>query len=292
MPDGGARLIRPVRVALYARVSTRDKDQDVELQLVPLREYVAAHGWDAFEYADEAAAGDLVHRTDWQRLLADAARRRIDRVMVWKLDRAFRSTLHALSTLQELEHHGVGFASLTQPELDTTSATGRLVFTILAAVGEMERELIRDRVREGMRHAASKGARIGRPPVTSRPGFGARFDRVRAELARGVVSRRAAARRLGIGTATLARLLGSSGRPPTGAPDALGRNRPDSAASRRKRRRRRAGPHSAGVGRTDAHAVTHRGAGAARPKAAAVGRIGQAAPAPLPPATANEGYVP
>jgi DNA invertase Pin-like site-specific DNA recombinase len=283
---------RPVRVALYARVSTRDKDQDVELQLVPMREYVAAHGWEAFEYADEAAAGDLIHRTDWQRLLADAARRRIDRVMVWKLDRAFRSTLHALSTLQELEHHGVGFASLTQPELDTTSATGRLVFTILAAVGEMERELIRDRVREGMRHAASKGARIGRPPVTSRPGFAPRFERLRAELARGAVSRRQAARKLGVGTATLARLLGPSGRPPTGAPDGPGRNRPNSAAGRRKRRRRSTGPLSAGIGRSDAHAVARRGAGAAGPQPAAVGREDPAAPAARPAAGADKGSAP
>jgi DNA invertase Pin-like site-specific DNA recombinase len=243
--DFRSRLDRPIRVALYARVSTRDKDQDVELQLVPLREYVAAHGWEAIEYSDEAAAGDLQHRTNWQRLLADAARRRIDRVMVWKLDRAFRSTLHALSTLQDFEHHGVGFASLTQPELDTSSATGRLVFTILAAVGEMERELIRDRVREGMRHAASKGARIGRPPVTSRPGFEARFERVRAELARGAISRRKAARRLGIGTATLARLIGpaTAGTTGSGAPDTV------SSATLRARQRRRC-PRQKQSGRT------------------------------------------
>ena len=162
---------RPLRVALYARVSTRDKDQDPELQLDALRAYVAARGWEAIEYVDQAAAGDLAHRTAWARLLADAAQRAVDLVMVWKLDRAFRSTLHALATLQDFEHAGVGFASLTQPELDTTSATGRLVFTILAAVAEMERELIADRVKEGMRHAARQGKRIGRPPVTARPGF-------------------------------------------------------------------------------------------------------------------------
>jgi DNA invertase Pin-like site-specific DNA recombinase len=192
---------------VYARVSTRDKDQDPELQLVPLREYAAARGWQVIEYVDTAAAGDLVHRTAWARLLADVAQRRVDLVMVWKLDRAFRSTLHALATLRDFEHCGVGFAALTQPELDTTSATGRLVFTILAAVAEMERELIRDRVKEGMRHAARQGKRIGRPPVTARPGFERRWPRVRADLAAGHLSRRQAARQLGIGTATLARLL-------------------------------------------------------------------------------------
>lgn len=98
-------------------------------------------------------------------------------------------------------------AADTQPELDTTSATGRLVFTILAAVAEMERELIRDRVKEGMRLAARRGARIGRPPVTARPGFDGRWDRVHGELMAGDLSRRQAARRLGIGTATLGRML-------------------------------------------------------------------------------------
>jgi DNA invertase Pin-like site-specific DNA recombinase len=124
----------PIRVALYARVSTRDKDQDPELQLDAMRDYVRARGWRSVEYVDTAAAGDLAHRVAWARLLADVAQRRVDRVLVWKLDRAFRSTLHALATLRDLDHAGVGFASLTQPELDTTSPTGRLVFTILAAV--------------------------------------------------------------------------------------------------------------------------------------------------------------
>lgn len=202
---------RSLRVALYARVSTRDKDQDPELQLDALRAYVEARGWTGIEYVDLAAAGDLAHRTAWVRLLSDVAQRRVDLVMVWKLDRAFRSTLHALATLRDFEHADVGFRSLTQPELDTTSPTGRLVFTILAAVAEMERELIRDRVREGMRHAARQGKRIGRPPVTARPAFARRWSAVHAELAAGRVSRRQAARRLGIGTATLARLLAAEG---------------------------------------------------------------------------------
>ncbi len=203
----GAAGPPPLRVGLYGRVSTRDKDQDPELQLEAMREYVRARGWEAAEYVDTAAAGDLAHRTAWARLLADVAGRRVDLVMVWKLDRAFRSTLHALATLRDFEHAGVGFSALTQPELDTTSAAGRLVFTILAAVAEMERELIADRVREGMRHAARQGRQIGRPPVTDRAGFATRWKRVQPDLAAGRLSRRQAARRLGIGTATLARLL-------------------------------------------------------------------------------------
>ena len=195
------------RVALYARVSTRDKDQDPELQLVPLREYAAARGWEAVEYVDHAPAGDLAHRTGWRQLRADAARRRFDILMVWKLDRAFRSTLDALATLRELEHRGVGFASLTQPELDTTSPTGRLVFTILAAVAEMERSLIADRVKEGMKLAASRGAKIGRPKVTDRPAFRRKWPEVRAQILSGAISQRKAARDLRIGVATLKRML-------------------------------------------------------------------------------------
>jgi DNA invertase Pin-like site-specific DNA recombinase len=113
-------------VALYARVSTRDKDQDPELQLVPLRDYAQARGWEATEYVDQASAGDLAHRTAWRRLRADAARRRFDVVLVWKLDRAFRSTLDALATLEAFDDRGVGFSAITQPELDTTTAAGRL----------------------------------------------------------------------------------------------------------------------------------------------------------------------
>ncbi|MHB1940781.1 MAG: recombinase family protein [Candidatus Dormibacteria bacterium] len=197
---------RPLRVALYARVSTRDKDQDPELQLVPLREYVVSRGWVASEYVDEVSAADLVRRTAWHRLLEDARRRRVDRVMVWKLDRAFRSTLHALRTLEEFDGWGVGFACLTQ-ELDTTSPTGRLVFTVLAAVAEMERSLIADRVREGMAHARRQGKQIGRPRVESRRGFRARWAGVEPQVRSGALSRRAAAAQLGVGQGTLARLL-------------------------------------------------------------------------------------
>jgi DNA invertase Pin-like site-specific DNA recombinase len=135
---------------------------------------------------------------------------------------------------------------LTQPELDTTSATGRLVFTILAAVAEMERELIRDRVKEGMRHAAAKGARIGRPAVTSRPGFATRWERIRCELAAGRISRRGAARRLGIGTATLSRLLAADpatapSLDTTPTPSRLRRGRGSGNAGAGRERDRRAG---------------------------------------------------
>jgi DNA invertase Pin-like site-specific DNA recombinase len=202
---------RPLRVALYARVSTRDKDQDPELQLHPLREYAAARGWLPAEYVDRAAAGDLAGRRAWTRLLAAARRRRLDHVLVWKLDRAFRSTLHCLSTLQEFEHRGVGFACLTQPEVDTTSPTGRLLLTLLAAVAEFERGLLRERVKEGMANARRKGAKIGRPRAAERPAVARQLPTVAAAVAAGTLSKRRAAKQLGVGAPTLDRLLATAG---------------------------------------------------------------------------------
>lgn len=195
------------RIALYARVSTRDKGQDPKLQLVPMREYAMSRGWEVVEFVDHAAAGDLRRRTAWRELLKDAAQHRFDQVMVWKLDRAFRSTVAALSTLKDLDHWGVGFSALTQPELDTTSATGRLVFTILAAVAEMERELIAERVREGMALAKDNGKKLGRPSVTDSPTFQRRWAALRPAVESGAVSRRGAATQLKVGQATIRRLL-------------------------------------------------------------------------------------
>jgi DNA invertase Pin-like site-specific DNA recombinase len=206
---------RPLRVALYARVSTRDKDQDPQLQLQPMREYVAARHWTVIEYVDRAPAADLADRKAWARLLEDVRRRRVDHILTWKLDRPFRSTLHCLRTLEEFAHRGVGFACLTQ-DIDTTSPTGRLLVTILAAVAEFERGLIAERVREGMANARRKGVRLGRPPAAARPHVAREWPTVRAQLAAGTLSKRAAARHLKVGLATLERLLTAT--PPMAAP--------------------------------------------------------------------------
>lgn len=195
-----------MRVALYARVSTRDKDQDPALQLEPMLEYGKARGWDCTAYVDHASAADLTHRTAWAQLLEDARRRRIDHVLVWKLDRPFRSTLHCLRTLEELRHRGVSFSCLTQ-DVDTSSPTGQLLLTVLAAVAEFERSLIAERVREGMANARRKGSRIGRPAAAERPAVARKLPAIRQQLAEGAISKRAAARHLGIGIATLERIL-------------------------------------------------------------------------------------
>jgi DNA invertase Pin-like site-specific DNA recombinase len=197
---------RPLRVALYARVSTRDKDQDPDVQLAPMREYASIRGWNASEYVDRSAAADMRGRTAWGRLVADARQRRVDLVFVWKLDRAFRSTLHCLRTLEAWQARGVGFACLTQ-DVDTTSPTGQLLLTILAAVAEFERSLVAERVKEGMANARRKGARIGRPSAIERPHVARHLDEVRAAVNAGTLSKRAAARTLRVGFGTLDRLL-------------------------------------------------------------------------------------
>lgn len=100
-----------MRVALYARVSTDDKGQHPEVQLVPMREYAAARGWDVVEYVDLASASDLRGRRRWRDLLEDARCGRVDLVLVWKLDRFVRSALDALQWLQRLDGCGVGSRS-------------------------------------------------------------------------------------------------------------------------------------------------------------------------------------
>ena len=114
-----------IRVALPARVSTSDRDQNPETQLMPLREFVEAQGWEIFrEYVNYAPATDLAHRVEWRQLLDDASKRKFDLILVWKMDRAFRSVLDAATTLERLRTWGVDLRSYSEPWLDTTSPFG------------------------------------------------------------------------------------------------------------------------------------------------------------------------
>ncbi len=196
-----------MKVALYARVSTSDKEQNVETQLLPLRDFCLTQGWEVYrEYVDHAPANDLAHRIAWRQLLDDAARRRFSVVLVFKLDRAFRSVKHMHDTLAAWEMVGVSFKSFRE-QFDTSTALGRLLLNLLAALAEFELELIRERVKAGMERARRQGHRIGRPKVTDRKGFNKRFGDILERLNGGAISRRRAAKELGIGYATLKRLL-------------------------------------------------------------------------------------
>ncbi len=197
-----------MRVAIYARVSTSDKVQDPETQLLPLREFVQAQGWDGCqEHLDTASAADLAHRTAWRELLDDASKRRFDLLLVWRMDRAFRSVLDAANTLERLRTWGVGLRSYSEPWLDTTSPFGEALYYITVAYAQLERGILRERVKAGMDRARKQGRTIGRPNVWVRKGFKRRFGAILERLNAGSISRRQAARELGVGYATLKRLL-------------------------------------------------------------------------------------
>jgi len=203
-----------MKVALVSRVSTSDKEQDPETQLMPMRDFCAAQGLEIYdEYTDYASANDLAHRVRWRDLLDDAAKRKFTVVLVFKLDRAFRSVKHMHDTLAAWELVGVSFKSLREP-FDTSTALGRLLLNLLASLAEFELELIRERVKAGMDRARRQGKHIGRPKVTDRKGFSRRFNEVLVRLNAGDISRRRAAKELNIGYATLKRLLdGQRGEP-------------------------------------------------------------------------------
>src|SRR6185437_2828978 len=151
------------KVAIYARVSTVNHGQDVSLQTRELHQFALARGWQvAGEYVDAGVSGAKDSRPELNRLMADAKRRRFDVVLVWKLDRFGRSLRHLVNALAEFESLGIAFVSLSD-NLDLSTASGRLMFNIIGAMAEFERELIRERVKAGMRNAKAKGTRIGRP---------------------------------------------------------------------------------------------------------------------------------
>ena len=156
----------PVKAALYARVSTANNGQDPEVQLLELREYCQRRGWIVTsEYIDVGISGTRERRPELDRLLANAHRRRFDAVVVWRFDRFARSVSHLLRALENFRALGIEFVSLSE-QVDTSTPTGKMVFTVLGAVAELERSLIVERVRAGMRNARAKGKRIGRPPRT------------------------------------------------------------------------------------------------------------------------------
>jgi DNA invertase Pin-like site-specific DNA recombinase len=200
-----------MKACLYARVSTSDKDQDPMTQLLPMREFIKNQAWESyFEFVDHAPATDITHRTAWKDLLEDASRRRFDILLVWRMDRAFRSVLDAATTLERLRTWGIGLRSYSEPWLDTTSPFGEALYYITVAYAQLERGILRERVKAGMERARAQGHQIGRPRVMDRKGFRGRFGAVLERLGHGQVSRHQAARELNIGYATLLRLIDAS----------------------------------------------------------------------------------
>ena len=151
------------RTALYLSVSTPDQKPD--LQYDGLRAYAERAGLQIVgDYCDHAVSGRRKGRPQLNALMASARNREIDCVLVWKFDRFARSARHLLTALEEFDHLGVRFISV-QDQIDTASLMGRAMFTIIAAMAELESSLISERVSAGMKAAAARGRRLGRPPL-------------------------------------------------------------------------------------------------------------------------------
>lgn len=151
-------------VALYARCSKLNGHQDPEVQLQPLRAMAASRGWTvAVEYVDHGVSGAKERRPQLDKLMADVVKghRDFQAVLVWKFDRFARSVQHLLKALTVFQENGVEFISLTEA-IDTSTPYGKMVFTVLGAVAELERALITERIKAGLKTAATKGHYPGR----------------------------------------------------------------------------------------------------------------------------------
>ena len=152
-----------MKAGVYARVST--SDQNCQMQLCELREYVVRRGWTVTEeYVDTGWSGTKASRPELDRLMRDASRREFDVVLVYKLDRFGRSVLHLNQQLAALTSYGIRFISTSQAiDTDQSNPTSRLLLQIVASVAEFEREMIRERTLSGIRAAKANGKRLGRP---------------------------------------------------------------------------------------------------------------------------------
>ncbi len=192
------------RAGLYARVSTNDQ-QTLAMQNRAIREYATRRGWMIALQVRDVGSG-ATQRPSRQQLVEAARRREIDVVVVWRLDRWGRSVTDLLITLQELEHLGVGFVSLTEA-LDLATPTGRAMAGMLSVFAQFEREILRERTRAGLAHARQSGKRLGRPLTA-----GLQAGQVR-KLHRAGMSKSEIARRLRIGRTSVRRIIGEGKRP-------------------------------------------------------------------------------
>ena len=185
-----------MRTAIYARVSTQD--QTCEMQLRELREYCLKRGWEiSGEYVDTGWSGAKARRPELDRLMQDARTRRFDVVAVWKLDRWGRSVRNCLQSIQELTGLGIRWVATTQNlDTDESNPMSRFMLHIMAAFAELEREMIAERVKSGMKAAQHRGQKLGRRKVI--------FDRQRAlDLKAAGASMRAIAQQLGVSLGTI-----------------------------------------------------------------------------------------
>ena len=153
----------PISTAIYARVSTKDKGQNPDMQLFHLRKYAESRGMQIYkEYVDKGVSGTKEKRPALDELMEAAKQRKFDAVLVFKFDRFARSSKHLIMALDEFRHLGVDFISYTE-QIDTSSPMGQAMFTVMSAMGQLERDLISERVKAGLERARAEGRKGGRP---------------------------------------------------------------------------------------------------------------------------------
>jgi DNA invertase Pin-like site-specific DNA recombinase len=190
------------RAALYMRVSTKNHSQTTETQALALREYAAHRGFVIIEeYRDDGVSGSKDSRPALDRLMRDARARKLDVVIVARVDRFARSVSHLLRALEEFSHLGIDFVSLSE-SIDTSTPMGKMIFTVLGAVAELERNLIKERVHMGIIRARKQGKPLGRPKRI--------FDKEKARMLVQTMSVRQAARQLGVSRGVVERALSGS----------------------------------------------------------------------------------
>jgi DNA invertase Pin-like site-specific DNA recombinase len=156
---------KPVRAAIYARCSTLN-GQNPDVQTRELNEYCERRGFQIYAtYVDRGVSGKKDSRPELNRMMADAHERRFDVIVVARFDRFARSVSHLLRALETFNSLGIQFVSLAE-QVDTSTPMGKMIFTVLASVSELERNLIVERVNAGLRHARAKGKTLGRPRKT------------------------------------------------------------------------------------------------------------------------------
>lgn len=155
-----------MKAALYARVSTDDKDQNPETQLLVMRQFCRDAGHEIYqEYVDQARARDWVRRIAWAQLQRDAHQHKFQAVLVVHLDRAFRTVRECCNTLEDWQERGIGFRVIRQDAIDTTTSMGRFALHVLAAAAELESALIGERVAAGISRVQASGHHWGRPAL-------------------------------------------------------------------------------------------------------------------------------
>ena len=190
-----------MKAAIYARVSTND--QKTDMQLTDLRKFAKDRGFTIFnEYVDNGFSGSIRKRPALDQLMADGKKKKFDVLLVWRFDRAARSSQHLVEMLHTFRHLGIDFISF-QENIDTSSPLGEAIFTIISAMSQLERDIIKERVKAGLNNARNKGITLGRPKMK------VDLDLLK-KLQNNGYSVRKIASTMDISTATVSRLLNNS----------------------------------------------------------------------------------